>query len=82
MKGQIEVLGTNEGLSEFEGYSGEGSLISFDKGHHYLTLGEDKLTYQIYTTIHAENHIEYEGWGASESKNVGRMGIKYTPKDA
>jgi hypothetical protein len=44
-------------------------------------LGETKLSYQIYRTIHAEDHIEYEGWCASEDMNVGRMGIKFVPKN-
>ena len=48
MKGQIEVLGTNHGLRAFEGFKGEGSLLSVDKDHHCLMLGEEKLFYQIY----------------------------------
>jgi hypothetical protein len=45
-------------------------------------LGEEKLFYQIYRTIHAEDHIEYEGWCSDKESNVGRIGIKYTPKNA
>ena len=82
MKGQIEVLGTNHGLRAFEGFKGEGSLISVDKEHHCLMLGEEKLFYQITTVIHAENHMEYEGWCSDEDSNAGRMGIKFTPKNA
>jgi hypothetical protein len=81
MKGEIEVLGTNQGLSSLEGYKGAGSLVSVCKEHHCLMLGETKLSYQIYRTIHAEDHIEYEGWCASEDMNVGRMGIKFVPKN-
>ena len=77
MKGQIEVLGTNHGLRGFEGFKGEGSLVSVDKEHHCLMLGDEKLFYQIYRTIHAEEHIEYEGWCSDKDANVGRMGIKF-----
>ena len=42
-------------------------------------LGDEKLFYQIYRTIHAEDHIEYEGWCSDKDSNVGRMGIKYLP---
>jgi hypothetical protein len=79
MKGQIKVLGTNQTLDKFKDFEGEGSLLSVDKDHHCLMLGEEKLFYQIYRTIHAENHIEYEGWCADEESNVGRMGLKFTP---
>ena len=79
MKGQIEVLGTNHGLCAFDKFKGEGSLISVDKEHHCLMLGDEKLFYQIYRTIHAEEHIEYEGWCSDKDANVGRMGIKYRP---
>jgi hypothetical protein len=82
MKGQIKVLGTNQALNVFADFEGEGSLTSVDKEHHCLMLGEEKLFYQIYRTIHAEDHIEYEGWCASEDMNVGRMGIKFVPKTA
>tara|TARA_E500000318_G_C3529732_1_gene199946 strand:+ start:875 stop:1123 length:249 start_codon:yes stop_codon:yes gene_type:complete len=82
MKGQIKVLGTNVTLKSYEEFEGDGSLTSVDKQHHCLMLGEDKLFYQIYTTIHAENHIEYEGWCADKESNVGKMGIKFTPKIA
>jgi len=82
MEGQIKVLGTNESLKSFENFEGEGSLLSTDREHHCLMLGEDKLFYQIYRTIHAEDHIEYEGWCADENSNVGRMGVKFTPKNA
>ena len=47
MKGQIEVLGTNHGLRAFEGFKGEGSLVSVDKEHHCLMLGDEKLFNQI-----------------------------------
>ena len=85
MKGQIKVLGTNHGLRAFEGFDAEGSLISVDKDHHCLMLGDEKLFYQIYRTIHTEDHIEYEGWCTfigDKDTNVGRMGIKFTPKNA
>ena len=82
MKGQIEVLGTNEALKRLEEFKGEGSLLSVDKEHHCLILGEEKLFYQIYRTIHAEEHIEYEGWCATENNSVGRMGIKFIPQNA
>lgn len=48
MKGQIEVLGTNEALNRLEGFKGEGSLLSVDREHHSLILGEEKLFYQIW----------------------------------
>lgn len=80
MEGQIKVLGTNEAFSRLENFDGEGSLISVDREHHCLMLGEEKLFYQIYRTIHAEDHIEYEGWCGDKDSNVGRMGLKYTPK--
>ena len=79
MQGQIEVLGTNEALKRLDGFKGEGSLTSVDKEHHCLMLGEEKLFYQIYRTIHAENHIEYEGWCSDKESHVGRIGIKYSP---
>lgn len=82
MKGQIEVLGTNEALKRLEEFKGEGSLASVDKEHHCLMLGEEKLFYQIYKTIHAEDCIEYEGWCATENNSVGRMGIKFIPQNA
>jgi len=82
MEGQIKVLGTNESLKRLENFDGEGSLLSVDKEHHCLTLGEDKLFYQIYKTIHAEDHIEYEGWCATKNNSVGRMGIKFIPQNA
>lgn len=79
MKGQIEVLGTNKALKRLEEFKGEGSLLSVDKEYHCLMLGEEKLFYQIYRTIHAEDHIEYEGWCIDQESNVGRIGIKYSP---
>tara|TARA_R110002153_G_scaffold228948_1_gene381970 strand:- start:290 stop:544 length:255 start_codon:yes stop_codon:yes gene_type:complete len=79
MKGQIEVLGTNQALSKLEGFKGEGSLLSVDREHHCLMLGEEKLFYQIYRSIHAEDCIEYEGWCSDKDSNVGRIGIKFTP---
>lgn len=82
MKGQIKVLGTNEALKRYENFQEEGSLLSLDREHHCLMLGEDKLFYQVYRTIHAENHIEYEGWCADSDSNVGKMGIKFIPKIA
>ena len=82
MKGQIEVLGANQALNVYGDFKGEGSLISIDKERHCLMLGETKLFYQIYRTIHTEDHIQYEGWCASEATNVGRMGIKFLPKTA
>lgn len=82
MDGKIKILGANQALDKFKDFEGEGSLSSVDKEHHCLMLGEEKLFYQIYRTIHAEDHIEYEGWGADKDANVGRMGIKFTPKNA
>ena len=82
MKGQIKVLGSNLFLKHFEDFEGEGSLTSLDKSHHSLMLGENKLFYQITTVIHAKNHMEYEGWCSDEDSNAGRMGIKFTPKNA
>ena len=79
MEGQIEVLGANQALSKFQEFKGEGSLISVDKEHHCLMLGEEKLFYRIYRTIHTEDHIEYEGWCSDKESNVGRIGIKYSP---
>lgn len=80
MKGQIKVLGTNEALSKFESFEGEGSLLSLDGQHHCLFLGDEKLFYQIYRSIIAEDHIEYEGWCGDADSNVGRVGIKFIPK--
>lgn len=80
MKGQIEVLGTNEALKRLEEFKGEGSLLSVDREHHCLFLGDEKLFYQIYRSIIAEDHIEYEGWCGDVDSNVGRVGIKFTPK--
>ena len=82
MEGQIKVLGTNESLKRLENFDSEGSLLSVDREHHCLMLGEEKLFYQIYRTIHAEDCIEYEGWCADKDSNVGRIGIKFTPKIA
>jgi hypothetical protein len=82
MNGKIKILGTNQALDKFKDFEGEGSLLSVDKEHHCLMLGEEKLFYQIYRTIHAEDHIEYEGWCSDKNSNVGRIGIKFTPKTA
>ena len=79
MKGQIEVLGTNYGLSSFKGDKGEGSLVSVVKEHHCLMLGDEQFFYHIFRTILAEDHIEYVGWCSDKDSNVGRMGIKYRP---
>ena len=80
MKGQIKVLGTNESLKKFEDFEGEGSLLSVDQDHHCLMLGEEKLFYQIYRTVHAEESVQYEGWCADKDSNAGRMGIDFKPK--
>lgn len=82
MDGKIKILGANQALDKFKDFEGEGSLLSVDKEHHCLMLGEEKLFYQIYRTIHAEDHIEYEGWCRDKDNNVGRIGIKFTPKIA
>lgn len=82
MKGQIKVLGTNEALSDLEGFEGEGSLVSLDSEHHCLFLGDEKFFYQIYKSIITEDHIEYEGWCGDAGSNVGRVGIKFTPQNA
>lgn len=82
MDGKIKILGANQALDKFKDFEGEGSLLSVDKEHHCLMLGEEKLFYQIYRTIHAEDHIEYEGWCRDKDSNVGRIGIKFIPKNA
>ena len=82
MDGKIKILGANQALEKFKDFEGEGSLLSVDKEHHCLMLGEEKLFYQIYRTIHAEDHIEYEGWCSDKDSNVGRIGIKFIPKNA
>lgn len=82
MDGKIKILGANQALDKFKDFEGEGSLLSVDKEHHCLMLGEEKLFYQIYRTIHAEDHIEYEGWCSDKDSNVGRIGIKFIPKNA
>lgn len=82
MKGQIKVLGTNQALEKFKDFDAEGSIVSIDEDHYCLSLGEEKLFYQIYKSIIAENHMEYEGWCATEDQSVGRMGIKFIPQQS
>ena len=82
MDGKIKILGANQALDKFKDFEGDGSLLSVDREHHCLMLGEEKLFYQIYRTIHAEDHIEYEGWCSDKDSNVGRIGIKFIPKNA
>lgn len=80
MKGQIKVIGANELLEEYKDLEGAGSLISIDKAHYDLKIKKVRFYYQSYNCVIAEDSIEFEGWAATKDGNVGRMGIRFTPK--
>jgi len=78
MKGQIKVLGASKSFKSLIGYDGYGSLLSINEKTCLLQLGEEKITYEIYKTVYAENHVECEGWSTDKNSNFGKIALKFT----
>ena len=68
MEGQIKVIGANELLEEYKDLEGTGSLISVDKDHFDLKIGEERFYYQSYNHVITEDSIEFEGWRQQKTK--------------
>lgn len=80
MKGQIKIVGTNNGVDRLKDAVGECELNHKFHKNYTLQFQNETFFVELLDFIILDDFIEYSAWIGDKDNNFGRVAFQFTPQ--
>ncbi len=80
MKGNLKIVGTNNGVDRLKDANGEAVLTYKYHKNYVLEFQNETFFLEILDFIVGDDFIEFSAWIGDKDKNFGRIAFQFEPK--